>query len=310
MKKIIYHSVILLMSALLLVFYINTVSNDFLQYQIIFNLIADFEGSVIEAIIKYRYEPGFTALYYYLTRFVAANNAFFIIAFFILTIKYLLFLKYLKYPVAAWFLYSIVFMPILDASQLRTAIASTMIIYVLLTSSSRGGYIFKAITASMFHYIALLIMTLTLYKKPFFTLLITSLFALLINTILGLISNDFLNVDMFISRSNDLSVNFFSSIAAAQLLLSLYCIINWKGFNDEQKKGGLLIMIGILLYYVLGYNPGIAHRIREISLLGIFPLLFLIRVKVNYTSLMAFTSVFYIGSYSLVMTIIELINLS
>ena len=313
MKPLIFirNIVIFGLSALILVFYTGTISNDFTQYQLIFDEITTSEGP-IDAILKYRYEPGFTMLYYYLSKFFTANDTFFVIAFFILTIKYLLFLKYLKYPVTAWFLYTILFMPVLDASQLRAAIASTIIIYLLFTSSSKAGYIFKVVAASMFHYIALIIVAFQSYKKPIFTLLITLSLALLLDNILRLVSGNIFKVATFLSSTNseNQNVTLFSSISVSQLFLSLYCIINWKGFNDVQKKGGLLIMLGILLYFALGHNPGIAHRIREVSLVGIFPLLFLIRVKINYTSLMAFTSVFYIGSYHLVNIIIELINIS
>ena len=298
------------LSALILVFFTGTISNDFMQYQLIFDQITTSEGP-IDAILKYRYEPGFIMLYYYLSEFFSANNTFFVIAFFILTIKYLLFLKYLKYPVTAWFLYTILFMPVLDASQLRTAIASTIIIYLLFTSSSKAGYIFKALAASMFHYIALIIIAFQSYKKPIFTLLITLSLALLLDNILRLVGGDIFKVATFLSSTNseNQNVTYMNIISVPQLFLSLYCIINWKGFNDVQKKGGLLIMLGILLYFALGHNPGIAHRIREVSLLGIFPLFFSIKVNFNYNSMLAYSSLFIIVSYHFVYIIDELINL-
>ena len=302
--------IIFVFSMFLLVFYTGTVSNDFMQYQLIFEQIANANSS-IDAVFKYRYEPGFTILYYYLSEFLSADYTFFIISFFILIIKYLLFFKYLKYPIIGWFLYTILFMPILDASQWRTAMASTIIMYLLFAKSSKSGYIFKAIAASMFHYVGLIIIALRFYKKPILTLIMTLLFSLIINNVLELVSGDIFKFAKFISTSysEPQKVNYFNLISVSQLFLTLYCIINWKGFNDVQKKGGLLIMLGILLYFSLGHNPGIAHRVREVSLLGIFPLFFSIKLNFNYNSMLAYSSLFIIVSYHFVFVIDELINL-
>lgn len=313
MQRIIFHSTILLVSALLLIFLAHTISNDFWQYERIYDQFTDYKinnkGSLKDFMIVHRFEPGFELLYYYLLSFFAANTLFFLIAIPVMTIKYLLFLKYLKYPLAAWFLYIILFLPVLDSSQLRTSIVSMIMIYVLLTSTSNYGYIFKAIAALMFHYIGLLVILIRFYKHPIFVILIITIATFFIESILGLLSSSIFQLDYFIASPSGLTVNYLSTNAAAHLLLSLYCFIAWRGFNDIQKKGAFLIVLGILIYYLLGHNPLIAGRILVFSLLGIFPLLFLIRVRFNYTSLLAYISLFYIGLYKFVLVISELIDI-
>ena len=305
MKIFFYHSIVLLTSTLLLVLYANTISNDFYQYELIYDQFADFEGSLKEAIIFHRFEPGFALLYYYFPSFLSAKEAFFVLAIPSMMLKYLFFHKYLRYASAAWFFYVLIFLPNLDSSALRTAIVSTIIIYVLLSSTSNYGYIFKAIAALMFHYIGIVILLIRLYKHVFFALLIFGIATFFFNDLLRLFSGEYLKLSYY-SNGGDGAVNYFSTNAAAHLLLSLYCFIGWKGFNDAQKKGGFLILIGLLFYYLLSYNPSIAHRLREVSLLGIFPMLFLTRVKFSYASLLAFTAILYITLYQSFLTIVEL----
>ena len=305
-----FNVIIFVVSIFLLVFYTGTISNDFAQYELIFNQISN-SGRVIDAVLQYRYEPGFTMLYYYLSVFFSAQNTFLMIASFILTIKYSFFHRYLKYPISAWFFYAILFMPVLDASQLRTAIASTIIIYLLLTPSTTNGYVFKTVFASMFHYVALISILFQSYRKPILTVIMTLFIALSLDYGLGFISGDIFKFTAYLSSSYSMtqSVNYFNLISISQLFLCLYCIINWKHLNDVQKKGGLLIIIGMLLYFTLGKSPGIAHRIREVSLLGIFPLLFSIKVNFNYKSILAYSSVLFICTYHFVYIVVELINL-
>ena len=307
MQKIIYHSVILLVSALLLIFFANTIANDFLEYEKIYDEYANFKGGFKEMMISFRFEPGFAVLYYYLGNFLSAPHLFFTLAIPAMTIKYLLFLKHLKYPVAAWFLYVLLFLPSLDSSQLRTSLASTMIIYILLSKTSNFGYVFAAITASMFHYIGAIILLIRLYRYSIFGLLLILIASVFFDDILLLLSGPYFKLDYFIVELNGPTVNYFSTNAAAHLILSFYCFMAWRGFTDTQKKGAFLICTGIVIYYLLGYNPGVAHRIREISLLGIFPLLFFIKVRFTYNALLASIGLFYITLYNCVLVIRELI---
>ncbi|MBI90188.1 MAG: hypothetical protein CMG60_08890 [Candidatus Marinimicrobia bacterium] len=303
-------TLIFIFSASLLVFFTGTISNDFVQYELIFDQIVNSAGPM-DAVINFRYEPGFTMLYYFLSSILTANSTFFVVAIFILFLKYLIFLKYLRYPISAWIIYIILFIPVLDASQLRTAIASTIIIYLLLTFSSKTGVILKTIVASMFHYVALIIILFQAYKKPILTIAMTLTFGLLINNLLKVMTGDIFKLAMHLSSTTSLNktVNYFNVISLSQLAICVFCIFNWRSLDEIQKKGGFLIIIGLSLYFIFGENPGIAHRIREVSLLGIFPLLFSNKVNFNYKSMVTYSSLFIIVLYHFVYVIDELIKI-
>jgi hypothetical protein len=299
-----------LVSTLFLVLFSYTVANDFEEYAKIHHQYQGYKGHPLtKAISEMRFEPGFAVLYYYLSNFLSATNSFFILAIPAMTIKYFLFLKYLRYPLAAWSVYVMLFLPA-NSSQLRSSLATTIIIYILLSKTSNLGYVFTAIFACMFHYIGVIILLIRLYKHLFFALIFIALTSFFFEEILTLLSNQYFKIDYYTS-SNPLNVhvNYLSTTAAAHLLLSLYCLIGWKGFNDMQKKGAFLILFGILLYFIFGYKPEIAHRIREISILGIFPLIFLIKVKFTYAKLLAFIGLFYMILYNCVIVIRELISI-
>ena len=301
---------VILISILLLIFYTSTISNDFIQYQLIYDKLSASEGS-IEAIINNRFEPGFVVLYYYLSSFLSGSDTFILVASIILSIKYILFTKYLNHPIAAWFLYIIIFLPVLEASQLRTAIASTVILYIILNPAFKEKFLFKAIFVSMFHYIGIIIYFLKFNTRPLLGLLVILLPGIFLDSILPLISTSVFKFDIFISTlDSGQSVNLFSSSMIMQFLISLYCAFNWRNFNEMQKRGAYLIIIGLLVYIVLSHNPGIAHRVREVSLLGIFPLLFSSKMRINYSALLLFSCVMYVCVYYLAFTVLEIIQLS
>ena len=305
----ILYSVIFGLSSLLLVFYSGTISNDFIQYQLIFNQLAASE-SVTEAILNYRFEPGFVLLYYSLSGTVTANSAFYIIAFASLLMKYILFIKYLDYPLTSWLIYAVLFLPFLDASQLRTAMSSAIILYTLLVPVYKEKYILQAMLASIFHYVGLIIFILIFNRKPLFGLFVVLLAGVFLDRILPMISSNILKFDLFVtSATNDVNSNLVNSISMAQLFISIYCIYKWSALSSVQKKGALLILVGLLVYAVLINNATIAHRVREVSLLGIFPLLFSSKIRITFSSLIAFSAIFFIFAYYLIFTTSELISL-
>jgi hypothetical protein len=297
------HIVILILSTLLLILYTATISNDFIQYQLIFNKIKASDGA-LEAVLENRYEPGFTILYYLLSDFVKANNAFLIVAFTILLIKYILFIRYLDYPITSWLVYIVIFLPYLEANQLRTAIASAVILYVLLTPDLKQKYILQAMLASIFHYIGLIILILKYNNKPIVSLLLILFLAGSLNSIIPLVSNSIFKFNYFLTTGTE-SVNLINSNTIAQFFISIYCVYNWKSFNNVQKRGAFFIIAGLLIYIILSDNPGIVHRVREVSLLGIFPLLFSGRIRVTPSSLLAFSGVLIIFTYYLYSTTSE-----
>jgi len=286
------------------------VSNDFIQYQLVYDQLSASDGP-IEFIINNRFEPGFVVLYYYLSSVLSGSDTFLLVASIILSTKYILFIRYLNHPIVAWFIYIIIFLPTLEASQLRSAISTTIVIYILFHPVYREKFILKSILAAMFHYVGLIIYLLKFTKKPFFGILLIILAAIFFDNILLLMSNNVFKVNQFISASdNGEYANIFNSITVIQFLISLCCIFNWKHFNEAQKRGAFLIIIGLLIYSMLNDNPGVAHRVREISLLGIFPLLFSSKIRINYSSLLLFSCIMSMCVYYLVFTVLEIIQVS
>ena len=84
-KLLLTHLIVIPTTFFLLVLYTQTVSNDFHQYELIYNIVrgdSDWWGNdsilpggginLTTLIIQTRYEPGFIALYYYLSNFFSA----------------------------------------------------------------------------------------------------------------------------------------------------------------------------------------------------------------------------------------------
>ena len=248
-------TIIFILSALLLVFFTGTISNDFVQYELIYDQIVNSAGPM-DAVKNFRYEPGFTMLYYFLSSILTSNSTFLVVAIFILFLKYLTFLKYLRYPIAAWIIYTILFIPVLDASQLRTAIASTIIIYLLLTFPSKTGVILKTIMASMFHYVALIIILFQAYKRPILTITMVLTFGLMLNNLFKVMTRDIFILSMHYSAVTSLNktVNYFNVISLSQAAICAFCIFNWRSLDKIQKKGGFLILLASL-YFIFGEHP-------------------------------------------------------
>jgi len=276
-------SVTILFSVLLLILFTLTVSNDVAQYDLIFESITNSE-SLWNAIINFRYEPGFTTIYYYLS-FLDARVAFLLLGSASLTIKYIIFRKHLSIMIIPWFCYIVIFMPGLESSQIRSALASTVILYVVCTPNIRNNYISQGVAASLLHLVGVLIFAYQFVKKPFVTILLIILAALALNIFFQLLMNYF--PVLYYYRANQLGgdINLFSTIFLSQLLISTCCILNWRLFNFTQKKGAFLIIIGTVLFISLSDFSTVVHRVREVSMLGIFPLLFHQQLRLTLPSL-------------------------
>ena len=117
----------------------------------------------------------------------------------------------------------------------------------------------------------------------------------------------YLGLISYLSSSTG-DVNLFSTVFISQMTIALACISEWKKLNDNQKKGAYFIMLGIAFYIAFINNPTIAHRMRELSLLGLLPLLFLNNRKLTYPMLICYIFSIYITGYMLFMTWSELIT--
>jgi hypothetical protein len=278
---------------------------DYYSYITYYNLIEDSEN-LKESLNASRFEPGFIFISYYLSNVFSSPEAhYYFVASVCIIIKYSLFVKYIHKPILAWSLYLILFLPALEANQIRTAIATIFVLFMIFQKSdNKKNYILQSVFASLFHYVGSIIIFQSFYKKlSIFFLFLVPLILLVVSNFDSLIlyfNSELLPISQFHSKVNidNNSVNLLSSIHIAQISIIIFGLLNWINFSPNQKKGLFLIIIGSLLYISFVNYPPIAHRVREISLLGIFPLLFSVKIKWNLSYILISLSVFYITCYS------------
>ncbi len=265
-----------------------------------------------DSLNKSRFEPGFVFISHYISRFIhTIELQFFIVASIVLIIKYRLFIKYLHSPYIAWFVYLTIFAPAFESNQLRTAIISTFILYALFYKEKiKKFFLFPTFFGVFFHYGAAIILFLN-FERNLFIALLGSIFIIVLSfnmdPLLAFFDSDLIPLKQFISTSNNyLKANIFSSLHIVQFSIFLLGLMNWKNLSLNQRRGVIFLMIGSVLYISLSYNPSIAHRIRELSLLGIMPLLFADKIVFTRSFVGIIFGVGYIASYSMYWHIMRL----
>ena len=255
----------------ILILFTATVSNDVGEYDIIHAFIKNTE-SLGEAILAVRFEPGFTTIYYMLSD-LDSRVLFTLLGSICLIMKFYLFRQYLDNSYFAWLTYIIIFIPAQEASQIRTAIATTALMYVLLRDQPKKNYFLETFFASLMHFIGLIIFSYQFFSKPIRALLLFAFGAFFLNLFFALLIQYI--PFFFIYRPNQLgfSANIFSTVFLVQILIGISCLLNWKILTYVQKKGAYLILIGIISFILLNDFPFV-HRIREVSMLGTIPLVF------------------------------------
>ena len=280
-------------------------SNDKDSYISLWHRLQDVD--FFESVWQERYEVGFLYLYWSLSHIFSSSVTFYVVGLIALSIKYYLFKKHLNYSLFAWFIYISIFLHILDANQIRVAFAACFILYALFVSKSGTSYLIIAIFASFFHYSGLIIVFLYFIRAPLIgiasIILVSFTFDYIINAL-----DKFKFFYLFLSDPNG-KVNLTNSLFIAQLCIAMICIYKWKSLTVAQKKGAYLLMVGAVFYISSFNNATLAHRLRELSMLGIFPLLFLGGHKFSYGLIMIWLCVSYIIAYNLWAIINELLYL-
>ena len=298
------NAITLFLTISLLILFTATISNDVGEYDIIHDLIKSTE-SLGEAILSVRFEPGFTTLYYILSG-LDSRFTFSLIGSICLIIKFHLFRQYLDKSHLAWLAYIIIFLPAHEASQLRTAIATTLIIYVLLRDQPKKHYIYETVSATLMHFVGLLVFSYQLFSKPIRGLLLILIAALFVDMFFSLLLQF---PFFFVYRPNQegVTANIFSTVFLVQILIGASCLLNWRILTYIQKKGAYLILIGIILFILLNDFP-FAHRIREVCMLGIIPIVFSQPLRMTIPALMIFLSFAYYFFYHAYFVFDELLS--
>lgn len=283
------------------------VSNDVNNYNDLWHRLQDIR--FFEALSGERFEVGFLLWYWTLAQVLPAGATFYVTGFTALSAKYYLFNRYVHYPLLAWLIYAAIFLHVLDANQIRAALATCFILYAFLASKGGSSYLILAAMASFFHWSGLIILLLYTVCAPLVGLASIVLVAFSWNYIVYTGADVFGTGLTYLSGA-DTNVHMTSSVFIAQLCISAVCAFKWNSLTAMQKKGAYLLMAGVVFYVSFYDNAVMAHRLRELSMLGVFPLLFLGERKMTYPLLIVWLCVGYIVAYDLWFVLDEFLSLS
>jgi len=281
---------------LLMVFSNEGISNDALNYFGLFERLS--YSSFSESLSREITEPGYLYIAWTLSKIFSPVTVFFIVGLVPLLYKISL-LRKLDYGMLAVLFYFFLFLPIQEANQIRGALTSCFILYVLLSSPKNARtYIYLAFLASLFHFSGVIILTFYVLRKfdsniP--SILAVIIFSFIWNWLIGNIG--FLSFLTHQMSGEELGVTFTSPVFLLQLSIVIACSLSYKEFSYIQKKGFHLILLGVLVYIFFADSPVLAHRIRELSLLGLFPILFS-RLNSSYSYLYILCAAFLIAAYT------------
>ena len=302
----IIQSLVFLASSLILYALINTLSNDVGEYLHIWELLKD--DSLKQSFSSLRYEPGFLVLFWYLASIFSANTTFYLTCLLSLSIKYYLFNKYLHYSFIAFALYLLTFAHILDANQVRAALAACVIFYaIFVTPRSKYTYLILSLVAILFHYSGVIILSLYFVNRPVIPLVGIIGLGFLFDIIIS--SSAYFKFAIIWLSAGSGEVNLTSSIFIMQLCIAFMCAVNWRTLSEGQKRGALLNMVGVVTYIAFLDNPIVAHRIRELSQLGIFGILFLGKRNLSPVKFVTWICFGYIFAYNILLISTELASI-
>lgn len=266
------HFTALSVSLMVLYGLIITVANDVPNYELIWEFSQDW--SFIEVFNQRRLELGSLFILWSFASYVSAITMIFLTGAIALSAKYYLFNKYLNQTLIAYVLYVITFVHILDANQIRAALASCFLIYALFVPpKSKYTYLLLTFFAVFFHYSGVIILSLYFVRRPIFIMSSVIIISLLFDAVVS--SSPLLSFALVWLSGGGGKVSLINSFWIMQILIAILCAFNWNSLNEGQKRGALLNMVGVIFYFSFQDTPIVAHRIRELSQLGILAILFL-----------------------------------
>tara|TARA_B100000575_G_scaffold291984_1_gene299244 strand:+ start:44215 stop:45183 length:969 start_codon:yes stop_codon:yes gene_type:complete len=249
------------------------ISNDLANYIGLFERLS--YNSYDEALILEITEPGYLFLAWLLAKILSPQTLFLIAGILPLIYKINL-LRKIDYGLAAVLFYFLLFLPIQESNQIRGALAGCFILLsLLLDAKSPIKYLILGLAASLFHYSGIIIIAFYVFSKTNSNLLsLLGLFcvSLVWNFLLSNISG--LNFLLHQSSGTEIGVTFTNPIFWLQVSIIISTLLVYGNLTYQQKKGFHLILLGAGTYIFFAETPIIAHRIRELSLLGLFPLVF------------------------------------
>jgi hypothetical protein len=305
LRSAITRIILLPITFLFLYFIIITVANDVSNYVIIWEFSQG--KAFLQVFAERRLEIGSFFVMWFLANLFSPYTMIYLTGLLALSIKYYLFNKYLNHALLAYVLYVLAFVHLLDANQLRAALASCVIIYALFVSpKSKYTYFFLTSIAVLFHYSGVIILALYFVRYPILILISMLVAGFVFDTIVS--SSPYFSFAMiWYSPSNQFGkVNLSNSFWIMQVLISILCAFNWNTLSEGQKRGALFNMVGVVAYVAFINNPIVAHRVRELTQLGIFAILFLGSPRLTAVKFGTFICFGYIVAYTLLLISLEL----
>jgi hypothetical protein len=162
-----------------------------------------------------------------------------------------------------------------DANQFRTAIASIFIILNMLSLNEiyKSRNLVMLALGISFHYVAIVSLIFLISRKLLFLLI------LFLNIwIFKQYFIDFIvslpKLNFWFANRMDYDASLKNPLFILQLFSGILLLFYWRELNAFQKKGASLLIFGAAIYLIFLDDPVVAHRVREISQLGIIGLVF------------------------------------
>ena len=283
------------------------VSNDLENYIGLFQRLS--YSNFNEAVLTEITEPGYLFLAWILAKILLPENLFLLAGILPLLYKINL-LRKIDYGVAAVLFYFLLFLPIQESNQIRGAMAGCFILISLfLDSTGPIKYILLGLAAALFHYSGIIIIAFYIFSKTnsnFLSLLGIFCLSVLWNFLLTNISA--LNFLLHQSSGTEIGVTFTNPIFWLQVSIIISTLFIYDNLTYQQKKGFHLILLGAATYVFFADTPVIAHRIRELSLLGLFPLIFTKPKDISFSSIYNCLSSSLIAFYTFSFTFGEVLS--
>ena len=203
------------------------------------------------------------------------KQIYYLIAIFILIAKYYIWNRYSEDRNKLYFMlvYFPLFAFIIDANQIRSGIASIFLFYLVLALPSSRTIIISAVLATLLHYSGIICFFALLRQKSLKKILLTLVALVIVSLFLLYITNlNLSNFAMYLISTGSENIELISIVSVSYLFIAFLVVSRWKNLHEARRTGAIYILVGITFYYLP--LPAItAHRIAELSLLGIMPFL-------------------------------------
>ena len=283
----------------------TTVSNDAGEYEMIWSLMHD--QPMTQRRLLVRYEPLSLVILWSLAQVLSAAAMFYVLGLTAFSAKFFLFRKYAIYPTAAVVVYVGLFMAAHDANQVRLALASPLILYAFFRPLSTRKLLLVAVLATLIHYSAAVIALLCLRRRPVLAFAALATASVLLTFLLVRI--DLLRFLTTYVIGTGSQVSLTNPGFLLQSVIGLVSMSEWKRLSEAQQKGALFVAGGAMTYVILMSNGLLAHRLREMMMLGVMPLLFAGRVRLTYGFALIWVCVALIFAFETSVIVSELLGL-